>query len=195
MPFAIDKLTRDKIFSHGLLENSHLDPYLKWTPLIATLVLNAADKKKKYSFKTWLFIIAICKGIQAAVTESLKKYINELRPQPSLSTQSFPSGHTATSFAGAELLRSEFSKEHPVVGYSGYVIAVTTAVLRLRENKHWLSDVAAGAAIGIISARLALVLVKKIKKQKEDSLKKQISRSAKSNAEHIDYTEAKNLLS
>ena len=31
MPLAIDKLTRDKIFSHGLLKNSDLDAYLKWT--------------------------------------------------------------------------------------------------------------------------------------------------------------------
>ncbi len=179
MPFAIDKLTRDKIFSHGLLKNSHLDPYLKWAPLTAILILNAADKKKKYSFKTWLLIVAVCEGVQAAITESLKNYINELRPQPSLSTQSFPSGHTATSFAGAELLRSEFSKEYPVTCYGGYAIAVATAVLRLRENKHWLSDVAAGAVIGVISARLSLLLANKIKETKEESfLKKQRAMAA-----------------
>ena len=32
MQLAIDRLTRDKIFSHRLLKNSDLDPYLKWTP-------------------------------------------------------------------------------------------------------------------------------------------------------------------
>jgi membrane-associated phospholipid phosphatase len=175
MPFAIDKLTRNKIFSHGLLENSRLDPYLKWTPFMAALVLNVTAKKRKHSFKAWLLIIAICEGVQAAITETLKKNLKELRPQPSLSTRSFPSGHTATSFAGAELLRSEFSKEHPVTCYSGYVIAVATAVLRLRENKHWLTDVAAGAAIGIISARLSLMLMNKIKKQKEGRLQMQTS--------------------
>lgn len=167
MPLAIDKLTRDKIFSHGLLKNSDLDPYLKWTPFIAALVLNAVANESKHSFKTWLGIIAICEGLQVAITKSLKISLGELRPQPSLSTKSFPSGHAATSFAGAELLRSEFSKEHPVACYSGYGVAVATGVLRLRENKHWLSDVAAGAAIGVISARFSLALMNKIRKAKK----------------------------
>jgi membrane-associated phospholipid phosphatase len=182
MPFAIDKLTRNKIFSDGLLTSSHLDPYLKWTPFISMLVLNVSGNKQKHSFKEWLSIIAVCEGVQAVITESLKKNLNELRPQPSLSTQSFPSGHTATSFAGAELLRSEFSKEHPVACYSGYVIAVAAAILRLRENKHWLRDVAAGAVIGVMSARLSLMLFHKVKNKKQPIKTTQVLRN---NAEPV----------
>ena len=137
------------------------------------MLLNATANKRQHRFKTWLAIIAICEGIQVAITETLKRNVKELRPQPSLSTQSFPSGHTATSFAGAELLRSEFREERPIISHSDYGIAVATAVLRLRKNKHWLSDVVAGAAIGVISARLSLRVVNKIKKQKEGCLQLQ----------------------
>ena len=172
MPLAIDKLTRDKIFSHGLLKNSDLDPYLKWTPFIAALVLNAVANESKHSFKTWLGIIAICEGVQVAITKSLKISLGELRPQPSLSTKSFPSGHAATSFAGAELLRSEFSKEHPVACYSGYGVAVATGVLRLRENKHWLSDVAAGAAIRCYLCQVFACLDEQNKKSKKKNISK-----------------------
>jgi len=92
-------------------------------------LLNATANKRQHRFKTWLAIIAICEGIQVAITETLKRNVKELRPQPSLSTQSFPSGHTATSFAGAELLRSEFREERPIISHSDYGIAVATAEL------------------------------------------------------------------
>jgi len=42
-----------------------------------------------------------------------------------------------------------------VLCYGGYAVAAATGILRLYNNKHWFSDVVAGALIGILSARLA----------------------------------------
>jgi membrane-associated phospholipid phosphatase len=163
MPFKIDRLIRNKIFVNNLFFNTHLDPYLKWAAFVSLFVLDAAGVKMKHSFVKHILLAGVCEGIQAAITQSFKRNYIELRPQPSLSMQSFPSGHAATSFAGAELLRYELNDASTVLSYSGYGLAVAACILRLCKNKHWLSDVAAGAVIGIISARIAIKITEKNK--------------------------------
>jgi len=43
-------------------------------------------------------------------------------------------------------------------------IAATTGTLRIYHNKHWLTDVVAGAGIGILSTALAYFIYPKVKK-------------------------------
>jgi len=166
MPFKIDKLIQRKIVSNKPFAHKYLDSVLKWAPFASIFVFDALGCKMKNSFKRRVMLACLSEGIQAAITESLKKNIHEFRPQPSLSSQSFPSGHTATSFAGAEILRTELKTSHPVLAWSGYTVAVAAAVLRLYDNKHWFSDVTAGAAIGIISTQIAVALFDKLKRNK-----------------------------
>jgi membrane-associated phospholipid phosphatase len=47
-------------------------------------------------------------------------------------------------------------------GIAGYAMAFSTGYLRMYNNKHWLSDVIAGAGIGIASTKLAYWLYPKI---------------------------------
>ena len=84
----------------------------------------------------------------------LKKTGNVERPDGS-STNSFPSGHTATAFMGAEFLYQEYKDVSIWYGVGGYAIATTTGALRIYNNKHWLTDVAAGAGIGILCTKAA----------------------------------------
>jgi membrane-associated phospholipid phosphatase len=163
MPYKFDTLIRNKLFANNFLFNTHLDPYIKWAPFVSLFVLDAAGVKMKHSFTRHILLAGVCEGIQAAITQSFKRNYKELRPQPSLNMQSFPSGHAATSFAGAELLRYELNDASVALRYSGYGLAVATCVLRLCKNKHWLSDVAAGAVVGIISARIAIKITGKKK--------------------------------
>lgn len=59
---------------------------------------------------------------------------------------SFPSGHTATAFA----LVTPWVVYYPgPVTYTLMAIPVGTAIARVAKGKHWLSDVAAGAGIGV----------------------------------------------
>lgn len=74
------------------------------------------------------------------------------RPDGS-SLNSFPSGHTATAFMGAELMMQEYKNESVWYGISGYVVAAGTGAFRMYNNRHWLTDVVAGAGIGILSAK------------------------------------------
>lgn len=60
---------------------------------------------------------------------------------------SFPSGHTTTSFAVAAVIASEY-KETIWVPILSYTLASSVALSRLYDDKHWSSDVFMGAAFG-----------------------------------------------
>jgi membrane-associated phospholipid phosphatase len=71
-------------------------------------------------------------------------------------TLSFPSGHTSMAFAGAGLICLNHEVLSPLGGawddvacYTALSAATATGVLRMAANKHYMTDVVAGAAIGI----------------------------------------------
>jgi membrane-associated phospholipid phosphatase len=78
-----------------------------------------------------------------AVT-SLKVAVGRTRPNGG--NWSFPSGHAAAAFATAPVLSRRFG---PRVGIPAYALAVATGLGRMEDRKHYLSDVLAGAAIGL----------------------------------------------
>jgi membrane-associated phospholipid phosphatase len=63
-----------------------------------------------------------------------------------------PSGHTTVAFALATALADDIHRTWATVGL--YTIATGVGWSRLNDNKHWLSDVAMGAAVGLTSAKL-----------------------------------------
>ena len=68
------------------------------------------------------------------------------------SFDAFPSGHTATVFAAATTI-SDFYPE-PWVPYACYSLATLTAVSRITESTHWMSDCFVGAIIGYYGTKL-----------------------------------------
>jgi hypothetical protein len=65
---------------------------------------------------------------------------------------SFPSGHTTVAFSAATVYAMEYSKSAivPIIAYSA---ATLIGVSRITENKHWLTDVVAGAVLGMLTGR------------------------------------------
>ena len=63
---------------------------------------------------------------------------------------SFPSGHTTMSFASATVLQQRFGWK---AGVPAYAVATYVAASRVQMNRHYLSDVAFGAALGIVAGR------------------------------------------
>lgn len=73
---------------------------------------------------------------------------------------SFPSGHVTTAFAAATTASEEISYLWPHASHPWspalYTVASLVGVARVYENKHWASDVVAGAAIGTLVSRVVV---------------------------------------
>jgi membrane-associated phospholipid phosphatase len=69
--------------------------------------------------------------------------------------RSFPSGHTAAAFAVAAALTAESGRIWPEAKpYAAPVLfagATLIGISRMYQNRHWASDVVAGAAIGVLT--------------------------------------------
>ncbi|HEX9978945.1 MAG TPA: phosphatase PAP2 family protein [Flavobacterium sp.] len=141
-------------FLAGRFEHSSVDDVTIFVPAAAVYGLNAVGIKGKHNFRERTVIFATASTVMYSAVSLIKTSTNVRRPDGSTS-DSFPSGHTATAFAGAELLREEYGDSSPWYGITGYVIAAGAGFMRIANDRHWLTDVAAGAGIGILSTRLA----------------------------------------
>lgn len=100
-------------------------------------------------------------GIPLSLTVSSIKYItNRKRPtgESDRLNSSFPSGHSALAFFTAEIL----SNRHPKFKIFLYIWAVGVAISRVYLQRHYPSDVIAGALLGFLSAKLTLKYQNKI---------------------------------
>lgn len=80
------------------------------------------------------------------VTYGLKYAIDAKRPNGG--GQSFPSGHTAAAFMGAEFIRKEYGW---VLGAPAYAAASWVGYTRVESDNHYWHDVLGGALIGVLA--------------------------------------------
>lgn len=131
-----------------------IDDFSQYVPVVSVYALNAAGIKGKNNLCDRSIILATSSLLMASTVYILKKSTKVERPDHS-GFNSFPSGHTATAFSGAEFLWQEYKDVSIWYGISGYLVATGTGAFRIYNNKHWLTDVAAGAGIGILSTKVA----------------------------------------
>lgn len=129
-----------------------LDDVTQYVPLAATYGLNLVGIKGLHGYGDLTLISATSYALMSATVLTLKSVTKVERPDGS-ARNSFPSGHTATAFLGAEILRKEYWEVSPWIGVAGYAVAAGTGFFRMFNNRHWLTDVVAGAGIGILSAQ------------------------------------------
>jgi membrane-associated phospholipid phosphatase len=87
--------------------------------------------------------------INAGYTTLLKEVIHRERPNGE-DNLSFPSGHASNAFTLAAVAERHYGWK---AGVPAYTLASLVAVSRLQRNKHYLSDVMAGATLGYIVGR------------------------------------------
>jgi membrane-associated phospholipid phosphatase len=90
--------------------------------------------------------------INTVLTQGVKIAVNRQRPDGG--PYSFPSGHASATFATATVVQRNFGWK---VGIPAYAVATFVGGSRLQENRHYLSDVLFGAAVGIVSGRTATI--------------------------------------
>ena len=95
----------------------------------------------------WQFLKTYATSIVSVYT--LKYIVDETRPNGG--HLSFPSGHTASAFSGAAFLQMRYGWK---IGLPAYLLASYVGYTRIKAQKHYIWDVAAGAAIGIGSTLL-----------------------------------------
>lgn len=131
-----------------------IDDFIQYAPAVSVYALNNLGVKGKNNLKERSIVLGTSMVFVLTTVTALKKTTKVERPDGS-NFDSFPSGHTALAFAGAEFLYQEYKDVSVWYGISGYVVATATGVFRIYNNKHWLTDVAAGAGIGILSTKAA----------------------------------------
>lgn len=159
----INEDVKDEIWTESPHHNVPIDSYLQFVPAVAFYGLTLAGVKGEHNLLDGTMIYALSNLIMGISVYSVKYITHEQRPDGS-NYQSFPSGHTAEAFASAEFLRQEYNNVSVWYGVGGYLVAGSVAYLRMYNNKHWLSDVVAGAGFGIASTRLSYLLYPKVKK-------------------------------
>ncbi|PWK80052.1 membrane-associated phospholipid phosphatase [Mucilaginibacter oryzae] len=137
--------------------HTSVDNYLQYAPIISVYGLNAVGVHGKNTFIDRTLLLALSEAIFAGTTFGLKRITHRTRPDGS-DNMSFPSGHTGNAFVSAEFMAQEYGERSPVYGGVGYAFATTTAILRVYNNKHWFSDIIAGAGFGILSTKAAYYL-------------------------------------
>ena len=133
--------------------NSHLDDYMQYAPAAVMLGMKAAGVQSRSSWGRMLVSDAFSALLMGGVVNTLKQTTNVERPDGS-NKHSFPSGHTATAFMTATMFTKEYGHKSPWVGVGAYSVATATGLMRMANNKHWLSDVLTGAGIGILSTEV-----------------------------------------
>ncbi len=140
-----------------LITNFHneTDNYIQFAPAVIAAGLNFAGVEGRSDHLRFLTSSAMAYTIMAAIVNPIKHTAKELRPDGT-SRNSWPSGHTATAFVSATILHKEYGlTRSPWYSVAGYAMATATGVMRVLNNRHWVSDVLSGAGIGIVSTELA----------------------------------------
>lgn len=143
----------------------HADDYLQYLPAAVMLGMKIGGVEGRSSWGRMLASDALSALLMGSVVYSLKKTTHVMRPDGS-NNHSFPSGHTATAFMTATMLTKEYGHKSPWIGIGAYSVATATGLMRMANNKHWLSDVLTGAGVGILSTELGYYLADLIFKEK-----------------------------
>lgn len=147
-----NKEIREEIRENNDHFKTVIDNYMQFAPAATVYALNAAGIKGRHNFKDRSIILGMSTVLMAGTVFALKRLTHQERPDGS-AYNSFPSGHTAMAFTGAEFMQQEFRDYSPFLRYSGYAMAAGTGTLRMFNNRHWLTDVITGAGIGILSTK------------------------------------------
>ena len=134
--------------------HSEIDNYTQFSGIALTAGLKLAGVEGRSDWPRLVASSLASYAVMAGFVNGIKYTASELRPDGS-THNSWPSGHTATAFVGATILHKEYGlTRSPWYSIAGYSLATATGVMRVLNNRHWVSDVLSGAGIGILSTEL-----------------------------------------
>ena len=144
--------TRIRLIKYNF--HSEIDNYTQYVPLALTIGLHLGGYEGRRDWPRFWASSAMSAAIMAGLVNGIKYTAKEMRPDGS-TRNAWPSGHTATAFLAATILHKEYGMTRsPWFSVGAYTLATATGVMRVLNNRHWISDVLSGAGIGILSVEL-----------------------------------------
>ena len=142
--------------------HTNIDNYAMWAPSASVYVLDAFKVNTSHSFQEHLLLDAGSIILTGGIGYIMRKTTQNIHVYNKHNTK-FPSGHVANAFRGAEIFHQELKDNYNLLSYSGYLVATTVGVLRIYNKVHLLSEVLAGAGLGILSTKLTYLIFDKTK--------------------------------
>jgi len=129
-----------------------IDDYSRHLPVWGAYGLYALGVKGQRGVVPFTVCYGLSHALSSSLVSNLKRVGHTQRPDDAADFSSFPSAHTAEAFMTATLLHEQFGRDRPWVSVAGYSVATATGAMRMLNNRHWVTDVLAGAGIGFLSA-------------------------------------------
>lgn len=131
---------------------TRLDDYSRHAPAVAAYGLYAVGLKGSRNVVAFSACYGLAHALSTGVVSNLKRVSHTSRPYDVTNYSSFPSAHTAEAFMTATLLHEQFGHGRPWLSVGGYTVAAATGAMRILNDRHWITDVLAGASVGFLSA-------------------------------------------
>jgi len=147
-----DRHVQNSLEQNNRFWNIHADDYIQFTPAVAAYTLKFCKVESAHNLLDMTILYGLSNLLAGCIVQGGKNITLRDRPDNS-NNHSFPSGHTQTAFVAAEFLHQEYKDQSIWISIGGYSIATFVGVARVYNNRHWVSDVVAGAGIGILSTK------------------------------------------
>jgi len=149
---VLDFDVKNSIERNNAFWNTRMDDYMQFIPATMAYTLKLFKIESTHNLIDMSIIYGLSNILAGGIVGQTKKITGRDRPDHS-NNRSFPSGHTETAFVSAEFLHQEFKNQSVWMSIGGYSAATFVCIARVYNNKHWVSDVVAGAGIGILSTK------------------------------------------
>jgi membrane-associated phospholipid phosphatase len=148
----LNKVSIQKSFRSEFPANFHTnaDNYLQFVPIPVVYLMDLTRFKPEHTVVHRTILLASAEIFMEGIAQVLKYSTHEQRPDGS-NYYSFPSGHTAQAFLAAAFMQKELGKRSIWFTIGAYSCATAVGMLRMANNRHYISDVLFGAGLGILS--------------------------------------------
>ena len=161
----LDTTARDRLRWQDMQAASNASDVLLWGLAMPSVFWAPALSDREYSYGFRLMTRTMI--LNGLLTQSLKLGFARQRPYAQFNTRpsrgyddnlSFVSGHSSFAFAmffnTSFLLEQRYPQKATLFKLAAFVLASATAYFRVAGDKHYLTDITAGAAVGLLSAWL-----------------------------------------
>ena len=148
----IDHNVKNSLEQNNRFWHIQADNYIQYSPAVTAYTLKFCKMESTHNFVDMTILYGLSNLLAGGIAQGTKITVKRERPG-STSDRSFPSGHTQTAFVAAEFLHQEYKDQSVWISIGGYGAATFVGIARIYNNKHWVSDVVAGAGIGILSTK------------------------------------------